>query len=100
MNHRIVITVPAWNDIREAKDRYESQCEGLDRRFWQYLRLALRSVRRSPLLGAAAGSRKFRKRNLLVFPYSVYYEIVGDEIRVHAVWHGARNPEVLKQRLS
>ena len=100
MNYCIVITDPAWQDIREAKEWHEHRREGLGRRFWDYVKLALRSVRRSPLLGTPSGTRQFRKRNLLVFPYSVYYEIVGPEIRIHAVWHGARNPVALKQRLS
>ena len=100
MNYRVIITDPAWHDIREAKEWYESQREGLGRRYWVHVKLALRTVRRSPLLGPPSGQRQLRKRNLLVFPYSVYYEIVGPEIRVHAVWHGARKPATLKERLS
>jgi len=97
---KVVITDAAANDILEAKEWYESRQTELGWKFWQYVQLALRNVQRSPRLGAASGKRNFRKRNLLIFPYSVYYELAGDEIRIHAVWHGARSPKILKKRLS
>ena len=34
------------------------------------------------------------------FPWSVYYRIEGDEIRIYAVLDNRRNPDSIKQRLT
>lgn len=99
MSLPVVITARAWTDTVDAVSWYDERQAGLGWRFWQHLKMTLRAIQRSPRLGPASGSRGIRRRNLTVFPYSAYYEIHGEEIRILAVWHGARNPRTLRQRL-
>lgn len=100
MNVRIRITSAAWDDIREAFDWYEQETPGTGVRFWAQVKRCLRAIQQNPELGSPSGRRRIRKRQVSVFPYSIYFELVADEARVLAVWHGARNPDSLKPRLS
>lgn len=34
----------------------------------------------------------FRRYKLVEFPYLIFYEILGEDIEVHAIAHGARKP--------
>jgi plasmid stabilization system protein ParE len=99
VNYHVIITPLARIDIAEAVQWYEKRSAGLGRIFWREVKARLIALKQNPLLPPAYGRRNFRKLRIPKFPYSAYYEIVGEEIRVHAVFHAARNPRTLKMRL-
>jgi len=99
VNYRLVITAEARIDIAEAVRWYEERSPGLGRRFFHALAERLRAIRADPCRPSGFGRRRIRKSRVRKFPYAVYYEVRGEEIRIHAVFHGARSPRMLIQRL-
>ncbi len=99
MSLREVITPDAGIDIAEAKSWYDSQESGIGEKFYFAFRHRLEDVLKTPLLPQAWGRRKIRKVKIEKYPYGIYYEIVGEELRVLAVVHGARDPKYLNYRL-
>ena len=45
-----------------------------------------------PLAGAPTDDPAIRRITTTPYPYLIFYEATGDEIIIHAVRHGARNP--------
>ena len=99
MSYRVIITSLARVDISQAVQWYEEKNAGLGRFFWRELKARLIALKQDPLFPRAFGTRGFRKVRIPKFPYSAYYEMVGDEIRIHAVFHAARDPRTLEHRL-
>jgi toxin ParE1/3/4 len=101
MNLGVVITPDAGLDIAEAKNWYDSQAANAGQKFYAAFRVP-RSARKWVEIASVAtrvGRRKIRKMKIPKFPYAIYYEIAGEEFRVPAVVHGARNPKYLNYRL-
>jgi plasmid stabilization system protein ParE len=48
---------------------------------------------RHPRAGVRTADPTIRRINTSPYPYLVFYEVTGDEVIVHAVRHGARNPK-------
>jgi len=99
MSLRVVITPETGLDIAEAKEWYDSQETGVGEKFYSAFRGRLGEGLKSPLSPRAWGRQKIRKIKIPKFPYAIYYEIAGEELRVIAVVHGARNPKYLNYRL-
>lgn len=93
MEHNVVITRKAEQDVDEAYVWYEKKQEGLGLKFY----LEFRSY--VDLLGASAESfpvkidGKIRELVLNVFPYVIIYEVIEDEVRVYRVFATAQNPD-------
>jgi ParE toxin of type II toxin-antitoxin system, parDE len=45
-----------------------------------------------PLSGAVTDDPTIRRVTTTPFPYVIFYEVTDDEIVIHAVRHGARDP--------
>jgi toxin ParE1/3/4 len=45
-----------------------------------------------PRIGAQTEDKSIRRIATTPYPYLIFYEISGDEIIIHALRHGARNP--------
>ena len=45
-----------------------------------------------PNIGIRTDDSAIRRVNTSPFPYLIFYEVADDEIIIHAVRHGARNP--------
>lgn len=100
MSFRVIHDTEATFEFREAVAWYESQAEGLGIRFILEVDAVITAITSQPFRFSRAG-RKARKARLLGWPYSIYF-VVNEthfEIKVVAVWHGARNPTELRQRL-
>jgi plasmid stabilization system protein ParE len=48
-----------------------------------------------PAVGARTDDPVIRRMPVTRYPYLVFYEVRDDEIIVHAIRHGARNPDRL-----
>ena len=99
MSLRVVITPEAAADILNARAWYDSQEAGVGDRFYFAVRDRIHDALATPLLSRAWGRRKIRKVRIPKYPYSLYCEIVAEELRVLAVVHGARDPKYLNYRL-
>jgi len=100
MRFRVIHDSEAALEFREAVARYESQAEGLGIRFTLEADKVIAAISSQPFRFSKAG-RRGRKARVLGWPYSIYFVVneTHAEIKVLAVWHGARNPAELRRRL-
>ena len=99
MSLRVVITPEAAADIINAQTWYDSQEAGVGDKFYFAFRNRIHDALAVPLLPRAWGRRKIRKVRIPKYPYSIYYEIIAEELQILAVVHGARDPKYLNYRL-
>ena len=81
----------ARQEEHEAIHWYATQSAGLDDRFCAALAEAEDEVSADPWLPCVMEDG-VRKRNLNRFPYAILYEILDNEIFVHAIMHLHREP--------
>ena len=99
MSFRVAITPDAVADILNARAWYDSQEIGVGDKFYFAFEERIYKALEIPLSPRAWGRRTIRKVRIPKFPYSAYYEIVDNELRILAVVHGARDPKYLNYRL-
>lgn len=86
-----VIISPAANlDIAESYIWYESQKDGLGELFLGQFRSVVDALELSPL-GYQTFDR-YHQIPLRQFPYIAVYEIDGEDVVIHAVFHTSQHP--------
>jgi plasmid stabilization system protein ParE len=97
---RVLVEAEAGLEWNSAVDWYEEHEPGVGLRFnaevHALLKVLSRDPERFPLV-----SRLTRKARIPGWPYSVFFAIEAThrEIKVIAIWHGARDPKTLERRL-
>lgn len=94
---RVRLTSAAERDVREAAGWYRDQNPGLDLRFRDSIRTALRRIAERPTLYAEV-HRDIRRALAQPFPYSIFYRLRDDQVLVVAVVHQARDPAIWQRR--
>lgn len=83
-------------ELNEAAQFYELRRKGLGLTFIEAISASLREIAaapgRFPKVHTSLGSREIHRIRLSRFPYSIAYEILGDELVVLAIAHGRRHP--------
>jgi plasmid stabilization system protein ParE len=102
MTFTVIANAEAMLDWNEAVDWYEEQEFGVGIRFngtiLAFLKTLSQQPERFPLV-----TRLTRKGKIpSPWPYSVYFTINPKirEVTIVAIWHGARNPAGLRERLN
>lgn len=98
VSHPIRFRPEADDEFHDACEWYESRDTGLGRRFSQVVEDKLRSIADSPELYPEM-HRDIREANLGRFPYTIYFRVGENGVRVLSVFHNSRNPEVWQSRL-
>jgi plasmid stabilization system protein ParE len=100
MSFRVIHDSEAALEFREAVTWYESQTEGLGVRFILDVDKAIAAISAQPFRFSEAG-RKSRRARVLGRPYTIFFAVnkMHSEVKVIAIWHGARNPTELRRRL-
>jgi len=101
MTFKVIAEAEAKRDWNEAVDWYEEREQGVGLRLDDTIRTFIQTLSRHPERFPLA-TRLTRKAQLLgPWPYSVYFVINQEfrEVKVLAIWHGARNPAELRRRL-
>jgi toxin ParE1/3/4 len=101
MTFRVIAEADAARDWNEAVDWYEEHEPGVGLRLDDAIRAFLQTLSHQPERFLLA-TRLTRKAKMLgPWPYSVYFAINPEfrEVKVLAIWHGARNPAELLRRL-
>jgi toxin ParE1/3/4 len=57
-------------------------------------------LQRYPKAGAVTDDPTIRRIATTAYPYLILYEATGDEIIIHAVRHGARDPPMIQNGVS
>lgn len=93
MVFKIIILPLAEKEIDESIEFYESRSKGLGKQFLVYLRSYLKVLKTNPQLFAIKKQANYRELTLVKFPFVIIYEIIGNEIIIHSVFHTSRNPQ-------
>ncbi|HEX5716540.1 MAG TPA: type II toxin-antitoxin system RelE/ParE family toxin [Thermoanaerobaculia bacterium] len=98
MSHRLIIRPEADAEVYEASHWYEERRQGLGKEFLSAFASATANLRFNPQLHPIVAGEA-RRLLLRRFPYSVIYEIHGDEVVVLACFHESRDPHEWLRRL-
>jgi plasmid stabilization system protein ParE len=101
MTFKVIAEAEAKRDWNEAVEWYEERESGVGLQLDDAIRKFLQTLSRKPERFRFA-SRLSRKAKVPApWPYSVYFVIntAFREVKVLAIWHGARNPAELRRRL-
>ena len=98
MSFRLRILAAAAKDIEAARDWYEGQQDGLGGVFLDAIDAALARITAKPLTYRLV-RRDARRALVRRFPYVVIFRVKPDQIRILAVLHQHRDPEVAKRRI-
>lgn len=96
---RIRILEAARRDLLAGYRFYEQQSEGIGRYFLDSLYSDIESLRISAGVHAVYFDHYHRLLSKR-FPWSVYYRVEGEEIRIYAVLDSRRNPDLIRNRLT
>ena len=95
---QVVLRPEASLDAQEARDYYDSQRDGLGRRYLDRVNETLTRIGKFPELHGVVW-RNVRAARLRNFNHIVYYRILVDRVEVLAVVHGSRDATVWKSRV-
>ncbi len=98
MDERPVILPASEQDLQNAYDWYEEREPGVGERFLSRAASAFRRIQLNPDRYPVKIGR-FRRSQIEIFPYSIFYTIENGRVFIHAIYHHSRNPEALKRRL-
>lgn len=83
----------ALADLKEVLSEIARESPSGARRVQRRIRVVIDLLARYPGLGVRTEDPSIRRMVVSPFPYLVFYEIGEKEVIVHAVRHGARDPE-------
>ncbi len=93
MVFKIIILPLAEKEIDESIEFYENRSKGLGKQYLNYLKSYLKVLKTNPQLFEIKKQPCFRELTLFKFPFVIIYEISGNEIIIHSVFHTSRNPQ-------
>lgn len=101
MSFKVLAEAEAKADWNGAVDWYEEREPGTGLRFDDALRNFLQSLSRNPERFPRPGRLTRKARMPGPWPYSACLTVNREhhEVKMLAIWRGARNPAVLRQRL-
>ncbi len=88
----------AEQEYHEAASWYAEQRPGLDADFLLCVDEAFQRIRCHPGMYPIVYHQK-RRAVVRRFPYSIYYEVGENELRILSVFHSSRNPEIWQSRI-
>ncbi len=100
MPYTLVYFDETLQDVKEARQWYKQQQDGLEKRFSKSVKSALTKIRKAPEINSIR-FKQIRFQHLETFPYVIHY-YVDEEINlivITAIIHKARHPDVSKSRL-
>lgn len=101
MIFKVIAEVEAKREWNEAVDWYEARETGVGWRFDDELQAFLQTLAHNPERFQLAARLTRKAKMPDPWPYSVYFTVNTEyhEVDILAIWHGARNPTELRQRL-
>jgi toxin ParE1/3/4 len=86
-------TRPALADLAAILDDIDRRSPQGARRVKARIQTIINLLLLHPLIGTRTDNPAIRRMTALPYPYLVFYEPTADELIIHAVRHGARDPE-------
>jgi plasmid stabilization system protein ParE len=95
---KIEISAEAENDFDSSYSFYYDENPRLANQFFQRINTSLESIKISPHTFPVV-HKNLRKYKVKTFPFVIYYQIDGFEVKVEAIFHTSRNPEIWNERV-
>lgn len=89
---RLRYTLPALADLAAILDYIADRSPQGAARIHSRIRAVTDLLLRYPLAGAVTDDPAIRRLTTTPYPYLIFYEAADDEVVIHAVRHGARDP--------
>ncbi|PWK75488.1 type II toxin-antitoxin system RelE/ParE family toxin [Aminobacter sp. AP02] len=89
---RLRYTLPALADLEGILDHIANQSPSGGRKVAKRIKMITELLCRHPEVGRLTEVEGIRRINTRPYPYLIFYELADNEIIVHAVRHGARDP--------
>jgi len=89
---RLRYTIPALADLEEILDYIAVRSPQGAIRVQARIRAVANLLLEYPLIGTATDDPTIRRMTTSPYPYLIFYETTAEEVIVHAVRHGSRNP--------
>jgi toxin ParE1/3/4 len=86
-------TLPALADLVAILDEIDRHSPQGARRVKVRIQTIINLLLLHPLIGTRTDDSAIRRMTTPPYPYLVFYEPTEDEIIIHAIRHGARDPE-------
>ncbi len=101
MSFSVIVEADAERDWDEAVIWYDDREPGVSQRLNVAIRAVLHTLAVQPERFSRATRLTHKAKVPSPWPYSVYFTINSEqcEVKVLAIWHGARNPSELRWRL-
>ena len=101
MTFSVIAEAEARREWNEAVDWYEERETGAGWRFDDELQAFLQTLAQDPGRFRLATALTRKAKMPEPWPYSIYFTVNAEhrEVKILAVWHGARNPAELRRRL-
>ncbi|WP_182553958.1 type II toxin-antitoxin system RelE/ParE family toxin [Methylorubrum thiocyanatum] len=90
---RIRFTRPALTDLKTLTEYIADRSPRGAQRVRQRIKASLERLVDHPSLGRQTDDPTIRRLTTAPYPYLIFYEATGTDIIVHAVRHGARDPD-------
>jgi toxin ParE1/3/4 len=92
-------TLPALSDLDEILDYVTARSPQGAARIRARIRTVTDLLLQYPLVGALTEDSSIRRMTTSPYPYLIFYEVAGEEVIIHAVRHGARDPSDMAGRV-
>jgi toxin ParE1/3/4 len=89
---KIRYTWPALADLEAVLDSISSHSSKGARNVQARIQTFIDLLAEYPLIGARTDDPMIRRLSISPYPYLIFYEIVGNEVVIHAVRHSSRDP--------
>ncbi|KPF95802.1 stabilization protein [Rhodopseudomonas sp. AAP120] len=90
---RLRFTAPALADLASILDYLAEQSPQGARRVQARIRTMIALLPNHPQIGVRTDDPTIRRLLTSPYPYAIFYEIAADEIIIHTIRHGARDPD-------
>ena len=92
---RVKYTLPAAADLDHVLDYLKQHSPQGARNVQQRIKAIERLLSHFPLSGSPTRLPWLRRIVATPYPYLIFYEVTGEDVIIHAVRHGMRDPETM-----
>lgn len=95
--YNIELSDEAEEDFDKSYEYYADKSEKVADNFYKQVDSSLNKISKNPL-AYQEEHKSVRKYVMKKFPYIIYYQIKQVVVKVIAIFHSSRNPEIWKER--
>lgn len=96
--YSLEISEEAEKDFDSSYEYYYEESPIVADAFFQRINVSLEIIKKSPLLFREIHNT-LRRFIVKQFPFVIYYQVVGNTIKVMAIFHSSRNPKIWTGRI-